>query len=47
MNARITSHYGSRSQPLPGASEFHAAIDLSAPMRTKFYAAYPGLIVAS
>jgi murein DD-endopeptidase MepM/ murein hydrolase activator NlpD len=45
--AAVTSHFGPRIPPLVGASAMHLALDLVAPMRTRVYAAYPGVIVAS
>src|SRR4051794_6507007 len=45
--SQITSHFGPRIAPLPGASEWHEAIDLHAIEGTPVFAAYPGMIVAS
>lgn len=41
----ITSHFGKRPQPIPGASTYHQAIDIAAPSGTDILAADGGTVI--
>lgn len=43
--SRITSYFGNREQPVPGASTNHRAIDIGVPVGTPVYAAADGYVV--
>ncbi len=43
--SRITSYFGNREQPVPGASTYHRAIDIGVPIGTPVYAAADGYVV--
>lgn len=43
--ARITSYFGNREQPVPGASTYHRGIDIGVPVGTKVYSAADGYVV--
>ena len=43
--AKITSHFGNREQPVPGASTNHRGIDIGVPVGTKVYSAADGYVV--
>ena len=43
--ARITSYFGNREQPVPGASTYHRGIDIGVPTGTKVYSAADGYVV--
>ena len=43
--ARITSYFGNREQPVPGASTNHRGIDIGVPVGTKVYSAADGYVV--
>ena len=43
----ITSHYGFRKSPLPGAQTFHTGIDIAAPYGTPIFAAADGVVISS
>jgi len=44
---RISSHFGYREQPLPGASTNHKGMDFAAPTGTPIYAAADGTVVTA
>lgn len=41
----ITSYFGNREQPVPGASTYHRAIDIGIPVGTPVYSAADGYVV--
>ena len=41
----ITSYFGNREQPVPGASTYHRAIDIGLPIGTPIYSAEDGYVV--
>lgn len=43
--AKITSYFGNREQPVPGASTNHRGIDIGVPVGTKVYSAADGYVV--
>lgn len=43
--SRITSYFGNREQPVPGASTYHRAIDIGIPVGTPVYSAADGYVV--
>ncbi len=43
----VTSHYGFRRSPLPGAQTFHTGIDIAAPYGTPIRAAADGVVISS
>lgn len=43
----VTSHYGFRQSPLPGAQTFHTGIDIAAPYGTPVRAAADGIVISS
>lgn len=43
--SRITSYFGNREQPVPGASTNHRAIDIGVPVGTPVYSAADGYVV--
>lgn len=43
--SRITSYFGNREQPVPGASTYHRAIDIGVPVGTPVYSAADGYVV--
>lgn len=43
--SRITSYFGNREQPVPGASTNHRAIDIGVPVGTPVYSAADGVVV--
>lgn len=46
-NIYVTSTYGPRVPPVPGASDFHAAIDIGAPWGSLIYSPLDGEVIAS
>ena len=44
---RISSYFGYRKQPLPGASTNHKGVDFAAPTGTPIYAAAAGTVISS
>lgn len=47
VSGRITSPFGSRTSPTPGASSNHKGIDIAAPAGTAIYAAKAGTVVTA
>lgn len=45
IDGHITSYFGKRPQPIPGASTYHQAIDIAAPAGTDILAADGGTII--
>lgn len=43
----VTSHYGFRKSPLPGAQTFHTGIDIAAPYGTPIRAAADGVVISA
>lgn len=43
--SRITSYFGNREQPVPGASTYHRGIDIGVPVGTPVYSAADGYVV--
>ena len=43
----LTSRFGARSAPMPGASRLHAGLDLAAPYGSAVVARAPGVVVAA
>lgn len=43
--ARITSYFGNRERPVPGASTYHRGIDIGVPVGTAVYSAADGYVV--
>ena len=47
VSGRITSYFGNREQPTPGASTYHKGIDIGAPTGTPILAAAAGEVVTA
>lgn len=47
VRGTITSTYGSRRDPMTGASSFHQGLDIAAPRGTSVYAASDGVVIFS
>lgn len=44
---RVSSDYGMRMHPILGVMKFHNGVDFAAPLGTKIYSAYDGVVVAA
>jgi murein DD-endopeptidase MepM/ murein hydrolase activator NlpD len=47
VDGRVTSRFGVRRDPITGAAEFHAGVDLAAPRGAEVHAVAPGEVIFS
>jgi len=47
VDGRVTSRFGIRRDPITGAAEFHAGVDLAAPRGAEVHAVAPGEVIFS